>query len=311
MIHFDIEFGTRLLYCKGGGGSSGGGGGGSGVVDYPAHMKTWHNRTLDHMGVDTVTSSMTDIINVALGTDPYVGTLAYDPDTELTSMFTAIDDLDTMVALLSSGTGLDDIIANVLSDTRIDNAVTEFSLDLADRLTSEVIPRFESGMRDINAVVSSAFVIGRGIIETGQARQVSKYSADLHMKMFSDTALNLVTLKLQYQHIVSHLLVETNRLKIVAKKEETDTQLDIDESAATWDLNVFQHGANLLASIGGGVLVPNEVKKPSKPSDASQAIGGALAGAATGAMIGSVVPGIGTVTGALVGAALGGGAAFL
>jgi hypothetical protein len=203
------------IHKKGGGG---GGGGGAGVVDYPAYMKAWHNMALDHTGVDTLTSSMTDIMNVALGADPYTGESAYDPDTELTSMLASVNDLDMLVTLLSSGTGLDAIIADILSDSRIDNAVDEYSLDLGDRLTAEVLPRFEAGMRDINAVVSSAFAIGRGIIEAGQTRQVAKYSADLHMKAWGDDALRLIALKLEYQKVLSQMTTEANRIKIVAKK---------------------------------------------------------------------------------------------
>jgi len=278
----------------------GGGGGGAGVVDYPAHMKTWHSMALDGSGVDTLTSSMTDIMNAALGADPYTGETAYNPDTELTSMLASISDFDTLVTLLSSGTGLDAIIADVLSDSRIDNAVDEYSLDLGDRLTVEVLPRFEAGMRDINAVVSSAFAIGRGIIEDGQTRQVAKYSADLHAKAFGDDALRLIGLKLEFQKSLTHATVEANRIKIVAKKEESDMNLDIDESAATWDLNVFQHGANLLASIGGGTFVPNEKKK----SALSSALGGGLSGAAAGFMIGGPA-------GAAVGGVLGAASSFL
>ena len=292
------------IHKKGGGG----GGGGAGVVDYPAHMKTWHNMALDHTGVDTLTSSMTDIMNAAIGSDPYTGETAYVPDTELAAMLASISDLDTLVTLLSSGTGLDAIIADVLSDSRIDDAVDEYSLDLGDRLTVEVLPRFEAGMRDINAVVSSAFAIGRGIIEDGQTRQVAKYSADLHMKAWGDDALRLIALKLEFQKTLTHMTVETNRIKIVAKKEEVEVNLGIDESAATWDLNVFQHGANLLASIGGGTMVPGETKGKGQ---VSSAIGGAMVGAATGAMVGSELGSVGGPWGAVIGGVLGAASSFL
>ena len=286
----------------------GGGGGGAGVVDYPEHMKNWHNHTLCHAGVDTVTSSMTDVMNAALGSDPYTGENAYNPDADLAVMLTSVGDLDTLVTLLSSGTGLDAIIADVLSDSRIDNAVDEYSLDLGDRLTSEVIPRFESGMRDINAVVSSAFAIGRGIIEVAQTRQVAKYSADLHMKAWGDDALRLIALKLEYQKILSQMVVEANRIKIVAKKEEAGVNLEIDEGAATWDLEIFQHGANLLASIGGGTMVPGETKGKSQ---ASSAIGGAMMGAAAGALVGAEIGAVGGPWGAAIGAVLGAASALL
>ena len=65
----------------------------------------------------------------------------------------------------SNGTGLDELIENILDEDRLDDVVTEYSNDLGDRLTAEVLPRFRAGMRDINAVVSSAFVLGQAIIE--------------------------------------------------------------------------------------------------------------------------------------------------
>ena len=276
----------------------GGGGGGAGVIDYPDYMETFHGNILNNAGGDTMTSSIVDIMNAALGSSPFATEVAYDPDVPIAAMEAAVGDLDTLVALLSSGTGLDDIISNVLSDSRIDDAVDEYSLDLGNRLIVEVLPRFEAGMHDINAVVSSAFPLGRAVIEDGQTRQVAKYSADLHMKAFGDDALRLVMFKLESQRALSAMVIEANRMKIVAKKEETDINLKIDESDALWDLELYQYGSNVLASIGSGVANP----KLKGPSTAQSVIGGALSGAAAGTMIN---PGWGTVIGGVLGAAAG------
>jgi len=289
------------------GGSSGGGGGGAGVVDYPAHMKTYHGRILDHSGVDTITSSMTDIMNVAIGSSPFALATAYDPDADIATMVASVGDLETLINLLSAGTGLDALIAGVLDQTRIDDAVTEFSDDLGARLIAEVLPRFESGMRDINAVTSSAFAIGRAVIEDGQTRQVAKFSSEIHLKSFGDDAIRVIGLKLDYQKALSHMTVEANRIKVVAKSEEAVENLSIDEADATWDISVFQHGANMLAAIGGGTAVAQE-KKINK---AASVIGGAMSGAAAGAMVGSVVPGIGTAIGAVAGGVLGAAAGMM
>jgi len=284
--------------------SGSGGGGSSGKVDFPAHMKVWHKGTLDHNGLDVVSLSITDAMNALFGNSPYSGESSYNPDTSIASSVAAVDDLDTMVALLSSGNTLDSIIANVLADSRIDNAVDEFSSDLGDRLLSETIPRFEAGMRNINAVTSSAFAIGRGIIEANQTRQVAQFSAGLHMKAFGDDALRLIALKLESQKILTQTVIENNRINTVLKKEETEANLNIDKADATWDIGLFQYGGNLLASIGGGAMIPES----NRPSREQTAVGGAMAGAATGAMIGT--PGGNTVTGAAIGAVVGGAAAY-
>jgi hypothetical protein len=270
-------------------------------------MKTVHGRWLDNSGLDVISTSVTDVMDAALGNSPWALETAYDPDADITALLAAPDTLQTLVTLLSSGTTLDTLISSVVDHSRVDTQVTEFAADLDSRLVSEVLPRFEAGMRDINAVVSSAFVIGRALIEEGQDRQVAKFSSDLHSKAFSDDAIRVIGLKLEYQKAVSTMIAEARRIKIVAKKEENESNLEIDKNDALWDLEVFQYGSNVLASIGSGTAV-NTGKGPSKMQSA---IGGALSGAAAGAMVGSVVPGVGTAVGAVAGGVMGAASAFL
>ena len=281
------------------GGSSGGGGGGSGVVDYPDYMKTFHEGVLGTgaMAGETLTAAMA----AAYGSSPWAAEVSYDPDTELVDMIAAPDTLQTMVDLLSSGTGLDTLISSILDEARIDTAVDEYAADLDARLASEILPRFEAGMRDINAVSSSAFAIGRALIEENQDRQVAKFSSTVHMKAFSDDAIQVIGLKLQYQQLVSTMIADVNRIKIVAKKEETDTNLKIDEHDALWDLEVFQHGANMLVAIGGGTANP----KGKEPSQMQSVLGGAMSGAAAGAMVAPANPILGAIVGGVLGAATG------
>ena len=288
-------------------GGNSGGGGGSGKVSYPAFMQDALSDWLDDSGADTLTESMASVMDAAIGNSPWAGQAAYDPDADVAAMIATGGDLQTLVTLLSTGTTLDTLIADILDEDRIDDAVTEFAADLDARLTSEIIPRFERGMQDINAVVSSAFAIGRALIEENQDRQVAKYSADLHMKAFSDDAIKVIQLKLEYQRAATAVLAEIYRMKIVAKKEENDTSMEIDQKDALWDLEVFQYGGNLLASIGGGTANTKDLG----PSKAQSMIGGALSGAAAGAMVGSTVPGIGTAVGAVGGLILGAASGLL
>lgn len=293
-------------------------GGSAGAVSYPLYMSDYFSDLTIGLGAgggSTMTMDIVTAMNTAqTGGSPYVSVTAYDPDTEVAAMLSAISDFETLVALLSSGTGLDTVISDILSttriDTEVDNAVTEFSADLADRLTVEVLPRFQAGMRDINAVVSSAFTIGQAVIETSQTRQVSKYSSELHLqeaKSYNENSLQIIALKLEYQKFLSHQTIEANRIKIVAKTEEAETNLEIDEADASWDLEVFQHGANMLAAIGGGTALSQKKKKNKMAS----AIGGAMTGAAAGAMIGAEVGTVGGPWGAVIGAVVGAAAGLL
>ena len=158
--------------CKGGGGSSGGGGGGSGQVDYPDYMKTIHNDWLDNTGVDSITSSVTDIMNAALGNSPFTGVDAYDPSTPLSDAWDAVCAFNTVVDALDHDSDWQSVIVNVadiidnniITDTYITTDVAAYADVLDDQIESEILPRFRAGMRDINAVMSSAFVIGQAVI---------------------------------------------------------------------------------------------------------------------------------------------------
>lgn len=262
-------------------GGSGGGGGSSGAVSYPTYMETVHNDWLDNTGADTITDSITDVMNAALGNSPFTTLSAYDPTTEVAAILAAPTDLETLVDLLSAGTGLDTLISSVLDESRITGSVTAFAADLDVQADAEIYPRFEAGMRDIGAVMSSAFVIGRANIASKLAREVSKYEGELRYKAWGDDAIRVIQLKLDYQKAVSQLVADANRISIVANKEEIDGNILLDEKDSMWDLGVFQHGTNVLAGISGGTAATGA----GKPSTTQSVIGGAMSGAATGAMM--------------------------
>jgi hypothetical protein len=151
--------------------------------------------------------------------------------------------------------------------------------------------------------MSSAFVIGEALILAERNRNLAKFNAELMFKAYqiraemiprvAELQLKYFATYSEYLKSVAHIFVEFYRIKIVAKKEESEAQLHIDESEAKYDLELYQYGSNVLAGIAGGShLVPN------KPNKFASAIGGALAGAAAGS---AIMPGWGTAIGAGVG----------
>ena len=110
--------------------------------------------------------------------------------------------------------------------------------------------------------------------------------------------LRLMMQRVAWEEGLVKLSIEGNRIKIVALKEETDMNAEIDKFDALWDLETFQYGANLLAAISGGTTGPQ------KPSTAASVIGGAMSGMSAGAMVGGS-------WGAAIGGILGGAAGLL
>lgn len=301
----------------GSGGGSSGSGGSSGRVDYPDYMKTFHNAMLDHTGVDTPTSSFVDIFNAALSNNPFTSAAAYDPDTELDAMDTAVAAFSSPVNGISWLTDWDSAMeqavesADRLVEPSVADAVDAYGDVYDDDLALKVIPAFEGGMRNIGAVMTSSFAVGKAIIYGMRDRDVARFQEDLrvrlklqHAELAVDSAKVIVSMlvdqaKLEGQ--LANLSVEVERLKIVAKDEEASENLTIDEADALWDMKLIQYGSNLLAGISGGTAVSPQ----DKPSKTASVLGGALSGAAAGmaisggnpigAGIGAVVGGIGSI----------------
>ena len=291
-----------------GGKPSSGGGGGSGKVDYPDYMKTQHETWLGDIA--------TAISTAVAGGSPFAGDAAYDPGNELQDMMDEVCWFNDLVHNLDWEadwqTAADDAkakIDDIVDPTYMNSAVTAYSNQLADDIANEVIPKFESGMLDVNAVYSSAFVVGEAIIYARKDKEVAKYSGDLglkfHIQRNEMITSAIGTLMDNLHQLVSaaqasaHYAVEGNRISIVAEKEKVDQDLLIEDKDARWDMDVYQYGANMLASIGGGTASPGGMEG----SKGQSALGGALSGAASGGMAGYM---LGGPAGAAVGAGVGG-----
>ena len=295
------------------------GGGSSGKVSHSAYLEACHKDWLDHTGVDKIEKSITEVMDSAIGSSPWTGLSAYNPDAAIAEYEAGIKAFAVLLAGLSDTADWNAFYANAAlaldgaGDANIAADVAAYADVLDDNIATRVLPRFRRGMQDINAVVSSAFPIGEAIIEAFQARDVAKYAASLRSALgdkhlqATEQMMNMMARRIGWEESYVRLLIESKRIKIVAKKEQTDQDATIDEADAKWDLEVFQYGGNLMASIGGGTAIPNMAKK----NVGASVLGGAVTGAAAGAYVGSVVPGIGTAFGAVVGGVLGAAAGFL
>jgi hypothetical protein len=197
----------------------------------------------------------------------------------------------------------------VISGATITTDVAAFAAEQDDNVTVNVLPRFRRGMQDINAVVSSAFPIGEAIIEAFQARDVAKYDASLrrevvmknaeledvvnranlekdirvaglnnqteleYKKLYlggTESILRIMLQRIAWNESLMRTVIDSNRIAIVAKKEQTDHDIEIDSKDALWDLECFQYGGNLLAAIGSGT------SSTKQPSLLQSILGGAL-----------------------------------
>ena len=245
----------------------GSGGGGSGAVDYPGYMKTKHETWLNEID---------SLIDVAIANNPYEGPgwgdgwYVYNPSDDLYEMILALDDFADYLDMLDAG---------------VDAEAAAFGAILQSRIDTDTIPSFEAGMRDINAVQTTSFVIGKAILYARKDEQVAQYLADLNGKFRQQT--------IEQRRLLATHYVEVLRLGIVAMKEHHDEYMEYETAYAKWDLEMYSYGGNMLAAIGGA-----RAPGVARPSRTQSAIGGAMAGAAMGAQVGG---GYGAIIGAVVG----------
>jgi hypothetical protein len=295
-------------------GSGSSSGGSSGEVDYPEYMKKFHENML---GDGNAGSDITNVIDNLLGNSPYSGEAAFDPTTALDATDTAICAFDTVVDALGHETDWQSAIinaasvidSNILDTTYFDDDIDGYAQLLDDEIESKIIPKFEAGMRDANAVMTSAFVIGRALIWDGRDRELGKYATEVRSKMHLyrndmiiksvERILTSLMYRVDFEKAVATLTSDANRIRIVAEKEEMDQNLAIAEGDARWDVELFTHAGNLLASIGGGTVSSQKGQKNSLQS----ALSGGLSGAAMGAQFGA--------GGAIAGGIIGIGASLL
>ena len=88
---------------------------------------------------------------------------------------------------------------------------------------------------------------------------------------------------------------DIGRLKIIAKSEESDRNLEIDVADTLWDFDLMQLGGNLLSS-GQGAMMPKD-----RLTRGQSVLGGALSGASVGAKFGPTGAAVGAGIGALIG----------
>lgn len=235
----------------------GGSGASSGQVGYPAYVEGAHNDWLNHTSVDIVAASMVDVMNAALGNSPYAAMTPYDPTTALGNIDTEITSFDALVAAIASAMSFTDMAPTELTSVEIDAEVQAYRDQTDTELIGTVLPRFQGGMRNIGAVHSSAFTLGQAVIEDGQSRDVNKFAADLRLKAKasaterSDALIKSATLKAEIEAKVAEFVMEANKARIDAEKVEVDQEYSFDVADAKWDLEVFQHGANLMAAPSG------------------------------------------------------------
>lgn len=292
-----------------------GGGGGSGKADWPDYMKVQHETWLTAVAAQI-------LIDKVGAANPYTGITAISPDAAITAMTTAIGNVLTEVAAPSDpgfGTMTGGFVASVSAD--IDSYVIdeEYITTQTEKMTkslkaqrAQTLAMFGSGMRDINAVLTTNFIHGEYALTAEIVREVGRYEGQLRADLAKARVASITTLVasgldlykgwLDVFRAAAVTAVDIQRLNIAAQVEELEWQTKFDIAERLWFYDLYQLGGNVLSSIGGGHSAGSVGKPPSKEQSA---LGGAIAGASIGASVSGPYAGIGAIVGAVVGGVYG------
>lgn len=286
------------------------------MVDYPTYMQTVHSYWLDGTA-GAGSGGLVQAINSALAANPFTGLVGYDPATDITAMDTAITAFQAIITAMDEHTNYDTLNTNAAAQvdtiyapaTYINARAAAHATTLDSEINSKVYPRFEAGMRDINAVMTSAFTIGKAIIEIDRNDKVDKFIADMEFQADTKRAdliqaatsemVRLFLQKIEFGRVIMAIWIDEKRLAIAANQDYKTETKAIAGDLGRWPLEAYKYGANMLAGIGGGTTgsVPVDGNKTAR------IIGSGLSGASAGAMIGNAISpgGEGAGWGALVG----------
>lgn len=233
-----------------------------------------------------------DFLDTALtAANPYTGTAAYDPTTDLAGIQTELDTYKASIAALNPLTDLTSYLAaalthvdTLISSTHVDDEVDAFETK-TDPAFARTVNRLTGPMFDNNAGNSSAFTIGMAVLERGRFTEIAEHRARLNTlkqqermqltpQIISELS-NSLTRKLEGQRAVYGMQHELARNRIVANREFLAEELDLDYKELTHDLELFGYGQTALASGFGAAMRPNG------PSKASTQLAATISTAAT------------------------------
>lgn len=278
-----------------------GGSGGSGESDWPTYMKTAHRWALSGDGSEYLSHGISYYIETLIDNPPYMDYLPNVMDDMFgerpTTVFNIFDtNLNMDVVEVFNNINLS------VSTSPAHEALLNAEIDLMnDDLDGTVLPRFQTGMRDMQCVMTSAFSIGQAMIEAKKNLAVANLIAT-HNKELLHLSSQLFQQYLEWhKRLVDHA-IEAARIYAAGKFDETKFINEANVKSYLWNLELYQYFGAVLASISG--TSPISTSGSSSNSTAGNAIGGALSGAAAGASFGPYGAAAGAVIGGVAGAFL-------
>lgn len=192
----------------------------------------------------------------------------------------------------------DQALEDTINNPTIDNLASAEATRLSDDLTEEAYPRFQCGMRDINSVLSSTFVVGMAMMETGRTKALARFDAEIRYRLYP-IIVERWRGHLDWNRAVIDVYAQIMKLYYSCRIDMDNHFFDIRSKDKLWPLTLLQFHMAALGAVTG----PHDARTETTTgvSHGQKMAGGAMLGAAAGAPLGPIGMGIGAAVGFFAG----------
>jgi len=199
-----------------------------------------------------------------------------------------------------------DIFRDMMGGSMIGELVAAEGKLVEDDIITSSYPRFETGMRDINSVMSSSFLIGRALIEDTRVKVMAKFSAELKFRLMP-MVVERWSRQLEWRKSVIATEIELMRFYLQASMDRIQHDQEVSVKHALWPFTVLEYERAALGALTGATKTTTTAQGGG--GGVMKALvgagSGALGGAGAGAMIGAAGGPIGAMGGAVIGGIMG------
>lgn len=274
------EYEGPVALCLGGGGSSGDT---VTTIHYADYIEQRHRDFLD----EVANQRKTAISANPFVADPYTNIICDDAFFGAGYLISSFPSLYDMYGKFMAGLDIEVLWTQIFEDTVnssvVDTLVAAEAALMDDDIETNILPRLQTGMRDMNSIMASTYVIGKAIIEDARVKARNKYSAELHYRLIPIAAERWKT-HLEWNKNVVGLYAELMKFYFAARIDTDDANYSMASKGVLWPFTVLEFERAALGALQGATTTKQDV---AGASTAKKAISGALSGAAMGAMIGA------------------------
>ena len=280
----------EIALCGGGGDGGGGGGDTQTTIRYAPYVEESHRTFLEQIayyahGIDNPNGKLVE-------QSPFEGYVDIDVETAFFGagyLISSFPSLYDMYGKFMAGLDIEVLWHQALYDTVSSALMNELIAAegalLDDDIEINSLPRLQIGMRDINSVMASSYVIGKSIIEDARVKSLAKFSAQLKYNLIPYAVSRWQT-HLEWNKGVVGVYAELMKFYYSAKTDVDEINYAMAAKHKLWPFTVLDFERAALGALQAATNTKTDV---AGASTTAKVISGALSGAAMGTMVGGSI----------------------